>query len=118
MGYRIAADSVLLAHFLFAAFAVFGGILVAFDFTWAWIHIPVVIWSSLVNLMSSLVRYATRELRSAFGLFLAQLATAAVLSSITSDAPSIHAGNAPGKWNWWPATPSWPEMSWCTLRYY
>ena len=42
----------MFAHFLFAAFAVFGGILVAFDFTWAWIHIPVVIWSALVNLMS------------------------------------------------------------------
>jgi len=52
VGYRIAADSVLLAHFIFAAFAVFGGILVAFDFTWAWIHVPVVIWSALVNLMS------------------------------------------------------------------
>jgi len=50
MGHRIAADAVLLAHFLFAAFAVFGGILVASDFKWAWPHIPVVLWSSLVNL--------------------------------------------------------------------
>jgi len=50
MGYRIAADSVLLAHFLFAAFAVFGGILVAQNFAWAWLHLPVVIWSALVNL--------------------------------------------------------------------
>lgn len=32
---RIAADGVLLAHFLFAAFAVFGGLLVAIDFRWA-----------------------------------------------------------------------------------
>lgn len=52
MTYRIAADSVLLAHFLFAAFAVFGGVLVAVNFTWAWLHIPVVLWSSAVNLMS------------------------------------------------------------------
>lgn len=51
MGYRIAADSVLLAHFLFAAFAVFGGILVAIEFTWAWLHVPTVLWSALVNLM-------------------------------------------------------------------
>ena len=50
MGHRIAADAVLLAHFLFAAFAVFGGILVATDFMWAWLHVPVVLWSSLVNL--------------------------------------------------------------------
>ena len=50
MGYRIAADSVLLAHFLFAAFAVFGGILVAQNFVWAWLHLPVVLWSALVNL--------------------------------------------------------------------
>ena len=49
---RIAADLVLLLHFLFAAFAVFGGALVAHNFAWAWIHIPAVLWSSVVNLMS------------------------------------------------------------------
>jgi hypothetical protein len=50
--YRIAADLVLLAHFLFAAFAVFGGTLVFYNHAWAWLHIPVVLWSSAVNLMS------------------------------------------------------------------
>jgi hypothetical protein len=50
MGYRIAADSVLFAHFLFAAFAVFGGILVALNVARAWIHVPAVLWSALVNL--------------------------------------------------------------------
>lgn len=50
MGYRIAADSVLFAHFLFAAFAVFGGILVAMNAAWAWLHVPAVLWSALVNL--------------------------------------------------------------------
>lgn len=50
MSYRVAADLVLLAHFLFAAFAVFGGALVAFDLAWAWLHVPTVIWSGLVNL--------------------------------------------------------------------
>jgi hypothetical protein len=50
MGYRLAADSVLVAHFLFAAFAVAGGLLVAYDFVWAWVHIPVVLWSAVVNL--------------------------------------------------------------------
>ncbi len=52
MLYRAAADGVLLIHFLFAAFAVFGGILVFFDASWAWVHVPTVLWSSIVNLMS------------------------------------------------------------------
>lgn len=51
MRYRIAADGVLLAHFFFAAFAVFGGLIVATDFRWAWLHVPAVLWSSLVNLV-------------------------------------------------------------------
>ena len=52
MPYRLAADLVLLLHFLFAAFAVFGGVLVAHNFHWAWFHIPAVLWSSVVNLKS------------------------------------------------------------------
>jgi len=52
MLYRLGADLVLLAHFLFAAFAVLGGVLVFFNSAWAWVHIPVVLWSSVVNLMS------------------------------------------------------------------
>jgi hypothetical protein len=52
MPYRLAADLVLLLHFLFAAFAVFGGALVATNFYWAWPHIPAVLWSSVVNLKS------------------------------------------------------------------
>ena len=50
MPYRIAADLVLLSHFLFAAFAVFGGFLSAWSFHWAWVHVPAVLWSSIVNL--------------------------------------------------------------------
>ena len=50
MPYRVAADLVLLLHFLFAAFAVFGGLLAAYDFRWAWAHLPAVLWSSIVNL--------------------------------------------------------------------
>lgn len=48
---RIAADLVLLAHFLFAAFAVFGGLLLLHSVHWAWLHVPAVLWSSIVNLM-------------------------------------------------------------------
>ena len=50
MGYRLAADSVLIAHFLFAAFAVVGGLFVALSPAWAWVHVPVVLWSAVVNL--------------------------------------------------------------------
>ena len=49
---RIAADLVLIAHFLFAGFAVLGGILFYWSSAWVWIHLPVVVWSAIVNLMS------------------------------------------------------------------
>jgi hypothetical protein len=52
MPYRLAADLVLMSHFMFAAFAVFGGFLAFNNPAWAWVHIPVVLWSSIVNLMS------------------------------------------------------------------
>lgn len=51
MNPRLGADVVLVGHFLFAAFAVFGGALVAMNAAWAWLHVPAVLWSSLVNLM-------------------------------------------------------------------
>lgn len=51
MRYRIGADLVLLGHFLFAAFAVFGGLLLLCNTSWAWVHVPAVLWSSIVNLM-------------------------------------------------------------------
>lgn len=40
----------LLAHFGIVLFAVFGGLGILVDPRWAWIHLPVVIWSSVVNL--------------------------------------------------------------------
>jgi hypothetical protein len=48
----IGADLVLLGHFAFVAFAVLGGALVYFDRAWAWLHVPAVLWSSIVNLVS------------------------------------------------------------------
>jgi hypothetical protein len=48
---RLAADLVLLFHFLFAAFAVSGGFLAICDPSWAIVHVPAVLWSSVVNLM-------------------------------------------------------------------
>ncbi len=52
MLYRIGADVVLLAHFLFVAFAVLGGALALYSPVWPWVHVPVVVWSAIVNLMS------------------------------------------------------------------
>ena len=44
------ANLVLCGHFLFVAFAVLGGALLYFDPAWAWVHVPAVLWSSIVNL--------------------------------------------------------------------
>jgi len=47
---RIAANLVLLAHFAFVLIAVFGAVGVLIHPAWAWIHVPTVLWSSVVNL--------------------------------------------------------------------
>jgi len=52
MFYRIGADLVLLGHFLFVAFAVAGGLLIHYRPALALLHIPVVLWSAIVNLVS------------------------------------------------------------------
>jgi hypothetical protein len=52
MVYRIAADLLLLGHFAFVLFAVFGVVPVFFWPMLFWVHMPVVIWSSVVNLAS------------------------------------------------------------------
>ena len=49
---KILADAVLLFHFAFVLFAVFGGVAVFFKQRVAWFHIPAVLWSSIVNLCS------------------------------------------------------------------
>jgi hypothetical protein len=48
----VTADLVLALHFLFAAFAVFGGFLALIDWRVMLAHIPAVVWSSVVNLAS------------------------------------------------------------------
>lgn len=47
---RFAADGVLVGHFAFVLFAVFGGLLLASNTKWMWLHLPAVLWSSVVNL--------------------------------------------------------------------
>jgi hypothetical protein len=52
MLYRIGADFVLLAHSFFVVFAVFGGAFAYCSRVWPWVHLPVVLWSAVVNLAS------------------------------------------------------------------
>jgi hypothetical protein len=47
---RLAANLVLLIHFGIVLLAVFGGFGVLVDPRWAWVHVPIVVWSSVVNL--------------------------------------------------------------------
>ena len=47
---RLAAELVLLLHFAFVVLAVFGGFAILINPIWAWVHVPIVVWSSLVNL--------------------------------------------------------------------
>jgi len=48
--YRIAAQVVLLLHFAFVLFVVFGGLLVLRYPRVAWWHLPMFVWGSVVNL--------------------------------------------------------------------
>ena len=50
MGERIAADAVLVVHFLFVVFVVAGGALVLRWPKLAWIQLPAVTWAALVEL--------------------------------------------------------------------
>ena len=49
--YGFIADATLVAHFVFVLFAVAGGFLLLLRPGLIWIHVPVVIWSSLINLL-------------------------------------------------------------------
>ncbi|HYF91800.1 MAG TPA: DUF2784 domain-containing protein [Symbiobacteriaceae bacterium] len=50
--YGLLADATLVAHFLFVLLAVAGGFLLLLRPGLLWLHVPVVVWSSLVNLFS------------------------------------------------------------------
>ncbi len=52
MVFQVLADAALLFHFLFILFAIFGGLLVLVKKKVALLHVPVVLWSSAVNLAS------------------------------------------------------------------
>ncbi|GAB4344558.1 MAG: DUF2784 domain-containing protein [Gammaproteobacteria bacterium] len=49
--YRLAADGVLLVHFLFVAFALLGGLLLGRWPALAWAHLPVFLWAGLIMII-------------------------------------------------------------------
>jgi uncharacterized membrane protein len=49
MLYRILADFVVVVHFVFVLFTVFGGVLVLWRRRFAWIHIPSLLWGALIE---------------------------------------------------------------------
>lgn len=46
------ADLILLLHFLFILFVLFGGLLVLYRPLFAWLHIPMFLWGAVVNIAS------------------------------------------------------------------
>lgn len=50
--YGFLADGTLVAHLAFVLFAVAGGLFLLLRPGLIWVHLPVVVWSSLVNLLS------------------------------------------------------------------
>jgi len=50
--YGLLADATLTSHFAFVLFAIVGGLLLLVRTEVAWVHVPVVVWSALVNFFS------------------------------------------------------------------
>lgn len=50
MGYRLAADGVLIFHGLFVLFVVTGGFLSLWRPRWAWVHVLAALWGATVML--------------------------------------------------------------------
>ncbi len=50
MIYRLLADFVLILHFLFIGFVIFGGLLVSRYFRIVWIHIAAACWGTFIEL--------------------------------------------------------------------
>jgi hypothetical protein len=48
--YQVAAEAILVLHLSFGVFAVLGGLALATYPRLAWLHVPTVIWGTLVNL--------------------------------------------------------------------
>lgn len=51
MMYTLLADTLLVIHFVFILFVLFGGLLMLYKRWLAWLHIPMMLWGSMVNVM-------------------------------------------------------------------
>jgi hypothetical protein len=49
MVYKLLADFILLLHFAFIIFVIFGGLLALRNIKWAWLHVPAAVWGGLVE---------------------------------------------------------------------
>ena len=63
MLYRFLADVLVLLHLSFVAFVVLGGMLVVHRPRWAWVHLPVAAWGSLVELSGWICPLTPLEVR-------------------------------------------------------
>lgn len=52
MLYRLAAGVVVLVHFVFILFVIFGGILAIAHPRFAWLHLPIAVWGTLIEFFS------------------------------------------------------------------
>lgn len=70
MSYRILADAVLVIHFAFVLFVVFGGILVMWKPALAWIHLPAMMWGVAISVFGWICPLTPLEnwLREASGM--------------------------------------------------
>ena len=50
MPFSVLADLVVVIHFLFVLFVVFGGLLSLYKQGWAWLHIPAALWGAFIEL--------------------------------------------------------------------
>jgi hypothetical protein len=49
MTYRIFAELIVIVHFTFVLFVIFGGLLVLWRKKWAFAHVPAVLWGALIE---------------------------------------------------------------------
>lgn len=57
----LAAQAVLLLHFAFVLFAIFGSALVCWRLRWAWLHLPALAWGLWIELSHGLCPLTTLE---------------------------------------------------------
>lgn len=50
LGYQLAADLIVLVHFIFVLFVLFGALLVLWRRWWIWLHLPALFWGAAIEL--------------------------------------------------------------------